>query len=178
MIICDKKIARIPYGNEKLIIQGDRSDGRSESRLNIISCAKILKYMYKQCYVFLTHITKKKSEEKRLEDVPIVWDFPEAFPEDLPGLSPTQQVIVDRLMKSAHFLPMKENNTMERLTRLYLKEVVSRQEVPVSTISDQDSRFTSHFLQSLQKTLGTHLYMSIAYHLQTNGQIERTIQNS
>ncbi|GJX67524.1 hypothetical protein Tco_0303251 [Tanacetum coccineum] len=70
------------------VATGDRSDGRSESRLNIISCTKTLKYMYKQCYVFLTHITKKKSEEKRLEDVPIVWDFPE----DLPGLSPTQQL--------------------------------------------------------------------------------------
>ncbi|GJV98291.1 putative reverse transcriptase domain-containing protein [Tanacetum coccineum] len=85
-------------------------------------------------------------------------------------------VIVDRLTKSAHFLPMKETDTIERLTRLYLKEVVSRHRVMVSIISNRDSRFTSRFLKSLQKALGTHLVMSIAYHPQTDGQSERTIQ--
>ncbi|GJR36828.1 reverse transcriptase domain-containing protein [Tanacetum coccineum] len=62
-------------------------------------------------------------------------------------------VIIDRVTKSAHFLPMKESDSMEKLTRLYLKEVVSRHEVPVSIISDRDSRFTSYFWQSLQKAL-------------------------
>ncbi|GKE04435.1 putative reverse transcriptase domain-containing protein [Tanacetum coccineum] len=71
---------------------------------------------------------------------------------------------------------MKETDTMERLMRLYLKKVVSRHEVPVSIISDYDSRFTSHFWQSLQKALGTQLDMSTAYHPQTDGQSERTIQ--
>ncbi|GKG11866.1 putative reverse transcriptase domain-containing protein, partial [Tanacetum coccineum] len=65
---------------------------------------------------------------------------------------------------------------MEKLTRQYLKEVVSRHGVPVSVISDRDSRFTSHFWKSLQKALGTQLDMSMAYHLQTDGQSERTIQ--
>ncbi|GJS99930.1 putative reverse transcriptase domain-containing protein [Tanacetum coccineum] len=69
-----------------------------------------------------------------------------------------------------------ETDTMERLTSLYLKEVVSRHEVPVSIISDRDDRFTSHFWQSLEKALGTRLDMSAAYHLQTDGQSERTIQ--
>ncbi|GKG42803.1 reverse transcriptase domain-containing protein, partial [Tanacetum coccineum] len=73
-------------------------------------------------------------------------------------------MIIDRLTKSAHFLPMKETDTMERLTRLYLKEVVSRHGVPVSIISDRDSRFTSRFWQSLQKALSTRLDMSTAYH--------------
>ncbi|GJU31091.1 reverse transcriptase domain-containing protein [Tanacetum coccineum] len=63
-------------------------------------------------------------------------------------------VIIDRLTKSAHFLPMKENDSMEKLTRQYLKEVVSRHGVPVLIISYRDSRFTSHFWQSLQKALG------------------------
>ncbi|GJZ76919.1 reverse transcriptase domain-containing protein [Tanacetum coccineum] len=62
-------------------------------------------------------------------------------------------VIVDRLTKSTHFLPMKETYSMEKLTRLYLKEVVSRHGVPVSIISDRNSIFTSHFWQSLQKAL-------------------------
>ncbi|GJT00889.1 putative reverse transcriptase domain-containing protein [Tanacetum coccineum] len=85
-------------------------------------------------------------------------------------------VIVDRLTKSAHFLPMKKTDLMEKLMRLYLKEVVLRYGVPVLIISDRDSRFTSHFWQSLQKVLGTQLDMSTTYHPQTDGQSERTIQ--
>ncbi|GJX41161.1 putative reverse transcriptase domain-containing protein [Tanacetum coccineum] len=97
----------------------------------------------------------------------------------LPKTSTSQDtiwVIVDRLTISAHFLPMKENDSMEKLTRQYLKEVVSKNGVPVSIISDRDGRFTSHFWQSLTKSLGTQLDMSTAYHPQTNGQSERTIQ--
>ncbi|GJZ05354.1 putative reverse transcriptase domain-containing protein [Tanacetum coccineum] len=69
-----------------------------------------------------------------------------------------------------------ENDSMEKLTRQYLKEVVTRHGVPVSIISDRDGRFISQFWQSLQKALGTQLDMSTAYHPQTNGQSERTIQ--
>ncbi|GKF58271.1 putative reverse transcriptase domain-containing protein, partial [Tanacetum coccineum] len=71
---------------------------------------------------------------------------------------------------------MRKDDSMEKLTRKYLKDVVSRHGVPVSIISDHDSRFTSYFLQSLQKALGTQLDISIAYHPQTDGQSERTIQ--
>ncbi|GJS30382.1 putative reverse transcriptase domain-containing protein [Tanacetum coccineum] len=85
-------------------------------------------------------------------------------------------VIVDRLTKSTHFLPIKENDSMEKLTRQYLKEIVTRHGVPVSIISDRDGRFTSQFCQSLPKALGTQLDMSMAYHPQTDGQSERTIQ--
>ncbi|GJW77393.1 putative reverse transcriptase domain-containing protein [Tanacetum coccineum] len=85
-------------------------------------------------------------------------------------------VIVDRLTKSAHFLPAKENDSMEKLTRQYLKEVVSRHGVPVSIISDCDGRFVSQFWQSLQEAFGTQLDMSTAYHPKTDGQSERTIQ--
>nr|GFA94697.1 putative reverse transcriptase domain-containing protein [Tanacetum cinerariifolium] len=85
-------------------------------------------------------------------------------------------VIVDRLTKSAHFLPMREDDTLEKLTRQYLKEVVSRRGVPVSIISDRDERFMSHFWKSLNKALGTRLDMSTAYHPETDGQSERTIQ--
>ncbi|GJS20648.1 putative reverse transcriptase domain-containing protein [Tanacetum coccineum] len=64
-------------------------------------------------------------------------------------------VIVDRLTKSAHFLPMRENDPMEKLMKLYMKEVVTRHGVPVSIISDHDGRFTSLFWQALHKALGT-----------------------
>ncbi|GJR00902.1 reverse transcriptase domain-containing protein [Tanacetum coccineum] len=77
-------------------------------------------------------------------------DFITKLPKTSSGYD-TNWVIVDRLTKSAHFLPMKETELMDRLTRLYLKEVVLRHGVPVSIISDRDSRFTSHFWQSLQK---------------------------
>ncbi|GKF82313.1 putative reverse transcriptase domain-containing protein, partial [Tanacetum coccineum] len=85
-------------------------------------------------------------------------------------------VIVDRLTKSAHFLPMREDGTLEKLTRQYLKEVVSKHGVPVSIISNRDEKFTSHFWKSLHKALRTQLDMSTAYHPETDGQSERTIQ--
>ncbi|GJT99120.1 putative reverse transcriptase domain-containing protein [Tanacetum coccineum] len=85
-------------------------------------------------------------------------------------------VIIDRLTKLAHFLPMKKTDSMVKLTQLYLKEVVCRHGVPVSIISDRDSHFTSRFWKSLQKALGTNLDMSTTYHPQTDGQSERTIQ--
>ncbi|GJR26271.1 putative reverse transcriptase domain-containing protein [Tanacetum coccineum] len=96
IIVCAEKIVRIPWGNETLIIHGDGSNQGNVTRLNIISCTKTQKYMEKGFPIFLAHVTAKevedKSEKKRLEDVPIVRDFPEVFPEDFPGLSPTRQV--------------------------------------------------------------------------------------
>ncbi|GJU32027.1 putative reverse transcriptase domain-containing protein [Tanacetum coccineum] len=85
-------------------------------------------------------------------------------------------VIIDRLTKSAHFIPTRETHSMETLTRLYIKEIVSRHEVLISIISDRDSHFTSRFWQSIQSALGTQLDMSTAYHPQTDGQSKRTIQ--
>ncbi|GJU64091.1 putative reverse transcriptase domain-containing protein [Tanacetum coccineum] len=105
----------------------------------------------------------------------ITMDFVTKLPKTSSGQD-TIWVIVDRLTKSAHFLPMKETDSMEKLTRQYLKEVVSRHGVPVLIISDRDSKFTSHFWKSLNKALGTQLDMSTAYHPQTDGQSERTIQ--
>ncbi|GJU35532.1 putative reverse transcriptase domain, ribonuclease H-like domain, aspartic peptidase domain protein [Tanacetum coccineum] len=85
-------------------------------------------------------------------------------------------VIVDRLTKSAHFIPARETYSMETLTRLYIKEIVSWNCVPISIISDHDIHFTSRFWQSLPNALGTQLDMSMTYHPETNGQSERTIQ--
>nr|GEV28551.1 hypothetical protein [Tanacetum cinerariifolium] len=89
LIVCDKKVVRISYGNEVLIIRGDNCDGGS--KLNIISCTRTQKYIQNGCQVFLAQVKSKKaedkSEEKRLEDVSIVREFPE----DLPGLPPARQ---------------------------------------------------------------------------------------
>ncbi|GJW04807.1 putative reverse transcriptase domain-containing protein [Tanacetum coccineum] len=105
----------------------------------------------------------------------ITMDFVTKLPRTAAGQD-TIWVIVDRLTKSAHFLPMREDDTLEKLTRQYLKEVVSKHGVPVSIISDRDGKFTSHFWKSLHKALGTRLDMSTAYHPETDGQSERTIQ--
>nr|GEU95412.1 putative reverse transcriptase domain-containing protein [Tanacetum cinerariifolium] len=96
VIVIDEKLVCIPYGNETLIVHGDKRNRRNETRLKIISCTKTHKYMLKGCHVFLARVTTKetedKSEEKRLKDVPVVRDFPEVFLEDLPGLLPIRQV--------------------------------------------------------------------------------------
>ncbi|GKE55055.1 putative reverse transcriptase domain-containing protein [Tanacetum coccineum] len=96
IIMCAKKIVRIPWGNETLIVHGDGSNRGNEARLHIVLYTKTHEYMLKVCLVFLANVTTKetedKSEKKRLEDVPIVRDFPDVFREDLPGLPPTRQV--------------------------------------------------------------------------------------
>ncbi|GKA79150.1 putative reverse transcriptase domain-containing protein [Tanacetum coccineum] len=71
---------------------------------------------------------------------------------------------------------MRETDPLDKLARLYLKEVVTRHGIPVSIICDRDPRFASNFWRSLQNALGTNLDMSTAYHPQTDGQSERTIQ--
>nr|GEX84916.1 reverse transcriptase domain-containing protein [Tanacetum cinerariifolium] len=86
------------------------------------------------------------------------------------------KVIMDQLTKSAHCLPMREGYKMDRLARLYLNEIVARHGVPILIISDRDSHFTSRFWQSMQEALETRLDMSTAYHPQTDGQSEHTIQ--
>nr|GFD17422.1 reverse transcriptase domain-containing protein [Tanacetum cinerariifolium] len=98
----------------------------------------------------------------------ITMDFVTKLPHIAAGQD-TIWVIMDRLTKSAHFLPMREDDTLEKLTRQYLKEVVSRHGVPVLIISDRDGRFTLYFWKSLNKALGTRLDMSTTYHPKTDG---------
>ncbi|GJX55317.1 putative reverse transcriptase domain-containing protein [Tanacetum coccineum] len=102
-------------------------------------------------------------------------DFVTKLPKSSSGHD-TIWFIVDRLTKSAHFLPIREDYKIEKLAKIYVNEIVARHGVPVSIISDRDGRFTSHLWQALQEALGTRLDMSTAYHPQTDGQSERTIQ--
>ncbi|GJU10471.1 putative reverse transcriptase domain-containing protein [Tanacetum coccineum] len=131
--------------------------------------------------------TKVKAEHQKLSgllqqpEIPvwkwerIIMDFVNGLPRTPSGYD-TIWVIVERLTKSAHFLPIKKKDSMEKLTRLYLKEIVCRHGVPISIISDRDSHFTSIFWRSLQEALGANLNMSITYHPQIDGQSARTIQ--
>ncbi|GKA68045.1 putative reverse transcriptase domain-containing protein [Tanacetum coccineum] len=104
-------------------------------------------------------------------------DFVSKLPKTSTGHD-TIWVIVYRLTKSAHFIPTRATNSMETLTRLYIKEIVSRHGMPISIISDRNSHFTSRFWQSLQNTLGTQLDMSIAYHPEIDGQRPEIIQET
>ncbi|GJT61674.1 hypothetical protein Tco_1005207 [Tanacetum coccineum] len=97
VIVCDEKLVQVPYGNETLTFCGNESRNGRESRLTrFITCTKAPETCAKGCQVFLAHISTKKeedkSERKQMEDVPIVRDFPEVFPEDLPGLPPARPV--------------------------------------------------------------------------------------
>ena len=105
----------------------------------------------------------------------ITMDFVTGLPRTLKGYNAVW-VIVDRLTKTAHFLPIKWGISLEKLAELYLAEIVRLHGVPVSIVSDRDPRFTSRFWGSLQKAMGTKLHMSTAFHPQTDGQSERTIQ--
>ncbi|GJV92803.1 putative reverse transcriptase domain-containing protein [Tanacetum coccineum] len=96
VIVCDGKLVQVPYGNETLTFCGNESSNGRESRLTVISCSKVQEYMAKGCQVFLAQISAKKEEDtwegKQIKDAPIVLDFPEVFPEDLPGLPPARPV--------------------------------------------------------------------------------------
>nr|GEV45760.1 putative reverse transcriptase domain-containing protein [Tanacetum cinerariifolium] len=105
----------------------------------------------------------------------ITMDFVSGLPRTPSGYD-SIWVIVDCLTKSTHFLPMKKTDSIEKLAQLYLKEIVCRHGMPVSIISDRDSLFTSRSWETLQKALGTQLNLSTAYHPETDGQSERTIQ--
>nr|GEW72467.1 reverse transcriptase domain-containing protein [Tanacetum cinerariifolium] len=105
VIVCAEKIVRIPWENETLIVRGDESNWGNETRLNIISCTKMQKYMQKGCHVFLAHVTTRetedKSKKKRLEDVPIIRKFPKVFPKNLSSLAGYYQRFIEGFLKIA-----------------------------------------------------------------------------
>src|ERR1051325_11106284 len=119
-----------------------------------------------------------------LQQLPVPeWKWEHVTMDFLFGLPRTQNghdgvwVIVDRLTKTVRFLPIKGTFSLDRLAQMYVGEIVSRFGAPVSIVSDRDPRFTSKFWPSLQQALGTKLQFSTAFHPQTDGQSERTIQN-
>ena len=119
----------------------------------------------------------------KIQLLPIpVWKWKKITMDFVTSLPRTQRqhdaiwVIVDRLTKSAHFLPVNVGDSLEKLSQLYVDEIVRLHGVPVSIVSDRDPRFTSRFWPSLQTDLGTRLHFSTTFHPQTDGQSERTIQ--
>ena len=105
----------------------------------------------------------------------ITMDFVVGFPRCTRGFD-SIWVIMDRLTKSAHFLPVKATYSTDKYAKLYMDEIIKLRGGPVSIVSDRDPKFTSRFWVSLQTSLGTSLKFSTAFHPQTDGQSERTIQ--
>ncbi|XXG82456.1 hypothetical protein AAC387_Pa10g0402 [Persea americana] len=113
----------------------------------------------------------------------VTMDFTCGFPRTRRG-NDFIWVVVDRLTKTAHFIPLKmlgksttnTTTSLEKLARIYVKEIVRLHGIPVSIVSDRDPRFTSRFWRRLQAAFGTKLNFSTAYHPQPDGQSERTIQ--
>ena len=85
-------------------------------------------------------------------------------------------VIVDRLTKTAHFLPMRTDYSLDKLAELYIKKIIRLHEISISIILDRDPRFTLRFWGKLKEALGTRLNFSTAFHPQTNGLSEKVIQ--
>ena len=120
---------------------------------------------------------------RKIQLLPIpVWKWEKITMDFVTGLPRTQRhydaiwVIVDRLTKSAHFLPVNVEDYLEKLAQLYVDEIVRLHGVLVFIVSDQDPKFTSRFWLSLQTALGTRLHFSTSFHPQMDGQSERTIQ--
>lgn len=128
-----------------------------------------------------------KAEHQRpagtLKPLPIpMWKWEEIAMNFVVGLPTSSRgmnsiwVIVDRLTKSAHFIPVKNTFTAAQLAEIYIQEIVRLHGIPVNIVSDRDAKLTSNFWQSLQHGLGTSLSFSTAFHPQTYGQSERVIQ--
>jgi len=105
----------------------------------------------------------------------ITMDFVPGFPKGRKG-NDVIWVIIDRLTKSTLFFPIKMIDSIDKLAKIYINEVVRLHEILVSIVSDRDPRFTPRFWLIIQRAIGTRLDMSTAFHPQIDGQSERVIQ--
>nr|GEY77615.1 putative reverse transcriptase domain-containing protein [Tanacetum cinerariifolium] len=157
-VILMKREKVIAYASQQLKIHEKNYTTHDLELGSVVFALKIWRhYLYgTKCTVFidhksLQHILDQKELNMRQRCFDTIW------------------VIVDQLTKSAHFLPIKENDLLDKLARLYLNRIVARHGIPISIIRDRDGRFTSNFSRSFQKVLGTNLSMSTASHPKTDG---------
>nr|GEU58494.1 putative reverse transcriptase domain-containing protein [Tanacetum cinerariifolium] len=149
-IICDEKVIHIPIDDETLIIRGDRS----RTRLNLIFCIKTKRYISRGYQDFVAQVMEKKSKEKRLKDIPVVREFPDVFPEDLPGLPPVRQVefqidLIPRAAPVAHapyrLAPSKMQELSDQLQELadrgFIRPSTSPWGAPVLFVKKKDGSF-------------------------------------
>nr|GEU46604.1 putative reverse transcriptase domain-containing protein [Tanacetum cinerariifolium] len=166
--LCSAPILALPEGSEDFVVYCDASIKglgavlMQREKGAVVFALKIWRhYLYgTKCTVFTNH--------KRLQHIL-----------DQKELNMRQRRWLELLSDydwEIHYHPGKETDPMDKLARVYMKGVVTRHGIPVSIICDHDPRFTSNFWKAFQKAMGTRLYMSTAYHPETDGLNERTIQ--
>nr|GEX85485.1 putative reverse transcriptase domain-containing protein [Tanacetum cinerariifolium] len=132
-IIYNEKVVHIPIDSKTLIIRGDRS----KTRLNLISCIKTKRYTSRDCQVSVAQVMEKKSEDKRLEDIPVVREFPDVFPEDLPGIPPVRTPYI--------LAPSKMQELSDQLQELtdrgFIRPSTSPWGAPVLFVKKKDGSF-------------------------------------
>nr|GEV92982.1 putative reverse transcriptase domain-containing protein [Tanacetum cinerariifolium] len=126
LIVCGKKEFHVPYRNKTLVVKSDSS----VSRLKVISCIKARKYIERGSQLFIVQVTEKEPAKKQLQDVPVICNFPEVFPDDLPGLPPHRQVEfkIELIPSAAHvarapyrLAPSKLKELLDQLKELFEK---------------------------------------------------------
>ncbi|GKE76598.1 putative reverse transcriptase domain-containing protein, partial [Tanacetum coccineum] len=150
VIVCGKKVVHIPVKNKMLVVEGDRGT----SRLKVISCIKARKYIEKDCPQFVEDVTEKEPAKRHLEYVPVIRDFPEVFPDDLPGLPPPRQVefrteLVPRAVPVSrppyHLAPSEMKELADQLQELskkgFIRPSSSPWGAPVLFVKKKDESF-------------------------------------
>jgi hypothetical protein len=184
----DEKISEI----RQLILEGKGKDFREDAegviwfkdRLCVPNVQSIWELILKEAHE--TTYSIHPGSEKMYQDLKkkfwwygmkreIEMDFIVGLPRTRAGYD-SIWIVVDRLTKSSHFIPVKTNYSSAVLVELYMSQIVCLHGVPNKIVSDRGTQFTSHFWQQLHEALGTHLNFSLAYHPQTDGQTERTNQ--
>ncbi|GJW28133.1 putative reverse transcriptase domain-containing protein [Tanacetum coccineum] len=166
-IICDEKVVHIPINGETLIIRGDRS----KTRLSLISCIKTKRYISKGCQVFIAQVMEKKSDDKRLEDIPVVREFLEVFPKNLPSLPPVRQIEfqIDLILGAAlvaqapyRLAPLEMQELSDQLQELedqgFIQPSTSPWGAPVLFVKKKDRyfRICSSVYSKIDLRLGYH----------------------
>ncbi|GJX98521.1 putative reverse transcriptase domain-containing protein [Tanacetum coccineum] len=189
--LCSAPILALPEGSENFVVYCDASHKGLGAVL--MQREKVIAYASRQLKVHEKNYTTSRihlehgavshkskysihpGSDKMYQDLKKLYWWPNMKAEIATYVS---KCLTNAQVKKEYHKPsgILEDDTLEKLTRQYLKEVVSKHGVPVSIISDRDGKFTSHFWKSLHKALGTRLDMSTAYHPETDGQSERTIQ--
>nr|GEZ13807.1 reverse transcriptase domain-containing protein [Tanacetum cinerariifolium] len=179
VIVCGKKEVHVPLKNMMLVVKGDDY----VSRLKVMSCMKVKKYVDHGSYLFVVQVVEKEPTERRLEDVPVICKFPDVFPEDFPRL-PRQVEFEIELVPEAALVA----RAPYRLAPSKMKELAN---APILALPKGSEDFVVYcdaslkgygavLMQrekvSLQKALATQLDLSIAYHLKMDWQSKRTIQ--
>ncbi|GKB90210.1 putative reverse transcriptase domain-containing protein, partial [Tanacetum coccineum] len=153
-ILCGEKKIRIPLEGKTLVIEGNKNN----SRLKIVSCIKTQKYIKKGCELFLAQVTEQESKEKRLEDVLVIRDFPDIFPEELPRLPPPRQVEfrIDLIPGAA---PMA--HAPYRLAPSEMKELSDQLQELTEHVYDQDSYPLPRLEKLVDQLQGSSVYSKI-----------------